>query len=321
MIDHQLMLFTGNANPALAGQIARYLKTKISEAEVGRFPEGEISVKIGRDVRGADVFLVQGTSPPSNDNIMELLIMIDALKRASAARITAVLPFYGYGRQDRKDRPRVPISAKLVANLITAAGADRVLTIDLHAAQIQGFFDIPVDHLYAAPVFIKRLKKIFPPAARKKLTIVSPDVGGITMADLFAEHFKCPLAIVDKRRVADTKIEVRNVIGDVKGRNILVIDDLISTGNSLISAIKILQEREAGEIHAAITHPLLPGKAAGNLDRSPLKTLWVSDTIPLGEEAAKSPKIKIISIAELLGEAIKRIHENTPVSILFNYSE
>lgn len=321
MIGHKLMLFTGNANPDLAQKIARNLKIRISTSAVKRFPEGEVSVRIEEHVRGADVFLIQGTSPPPNENLMELLVMIDALKRASAARITAVLPFYGYARQDRKDRPRVPITAKLVANLITAAGADRVLTIDLHAPQIQGFFDIPVDHLYAAPVFIKYLKRVLSPAVRKKLTVVSPDVGGIKIADHFAMHLKSPLAIVDKRRMEATKTEVRNVIGEVGGRDILIIDDLISTGASLVSAIQILKERGARDIQAAVTHPVLPGKAVENINRSPLKTLWVSDTIPLGKEAQASPKIKVISVADLLGKAIERIHGNKPVSILFEYSE
>lgn len=321
MRTHKVMLFSGNANPELSKKIARYLKMKLSKAKVARFPEGEISVEIQEHVRGADVFLIQGTSPPPNENMMELLVMIDALKRASAARITAVIPYYGYGRQDRKNRPGVPITAKLVANLITAAGADRVLTIDLHAAQIQGFFDIPVDHLYAAPVLIKALKKIFPAGKRKNMTIVSPDVGGLKIADYFAGDFRCPLAIVDKRRMSDTKTEVRNVIGDVDGRDILIVDDLISTGTSLATAALALRDKGAKDISAVVTHPLLPGKAVDNINNSLLKSLWVSDTIPLKEEARRSSKIKIISIADLLGEAINRIHADTPVSILFEYSE
>ena len=321
MFKKKLMLFTGNANPELAKKIARYLELRISESKVARYPEGEISVEIQEHVRGADVFLIQGTSPPTNENLMELLIMIDALKRASAARISAVLPYYGYGRQDRKNRPGVPITAKLVANLITAAGADRLLTLDLHAAQIQGFFDIPVDHLYAAPVLIKALKRIFPLAERKRMTIVSPDVGGINIADHFARAFRCPLAIVDKRRMGDTKTVVRNVIGDVAGRNILIVDDLISTGTSLANAARILQKRGAQDVYAVVTHPVLPGNAVNNINQSPINTLWVSDTIPLGEDARKSKKIKTISVASLLGEAINRIHADTPVNILFEYSE
>jgi len=321
MFKKKLMLFTGNANPELAKKIARYLELRIRESKVARYPEGEVAVEIQEHVRGADVFLIQGTSPPTNDNLMELLIMIDALKRASAARITAVLPYYGYGRQDRKNRPGVPITAKLVANLITAAGADRLLTLDLHAAQIQGFFDIPVDHLYAAPVLIKALKRIFPLSERKRMTIVSPDVGGIKIADHFARDFRCPLAIVDKRRMGDSKTVVRNVIGDVTDRNILIVDDLISTGTSLANAARILQKKGAKDVYAVVTHPVLPGNAVNNINQSPIKTLWVSDTIPLRDDARRSPKIKTISIAKLLGEAINRIHADTPVSILFEYSE
>jgi len=321
MINHKLMLFTGNSNPKLAAAIAGYLKADLSEVLVGRFPEGEVKVEIREHVRGADVFLIQGTSPPPNENLMELLIMTDALSRASAARITAVVPFFGYGRQDRKNRPGVPISAKLVANLITAAGADRLLTIDLHAAQIQGFFDIPVDHLYAAPVMVKYLKKVFSPPRRRNLTIVSPDVGGIKVADHFARDFQCPLAIVDKRRTGSERTEVQNVIGEVAGRDILIVDDMISTGGSLAGAAQILKSRGAKDIYAVITHPVLPGRAVENVKKSPLKTLWVSDTIPLSREAIECSKIKVISIADLLGEAIKRIHSDTPVSILFEYSE
>ncbi len=321
MINHKLMLFAGNSNPVLAGKIARYLNSGLSDALVDRFPEGEVAVEIHEHVRGADVFLIQGTSPPPNDNLMELLIMTDALSRASAARITAVVPFFGYGRQDRKNRPGVPITAKLVANLLTAAGADRLLTLDLHAAQIQGFFDIPVDHLYGAPVLGRHLKKIFPPARRRRLTIVSPDVGGIKVADHFARDFQCPLAIVDKRRMGNARAEIQNVIGEVAERDILIVDDMISTGGSLAAAGQILKSRGARDIYAVVTHPVLPEGAVENVERSPLKTLWVSDTIPLSPQAARSKKIKVISIADLLGEAIKRIHADTPISILFEYSE
>ncbi|MFH1039335.1 MAG: ribose-phosphate pyrophosphokinase [PVC group bacterium] len=321
MINHKLMLFAGNSNRELARKIAGYLKMTLSAARVARYPDGEVAVEIQEHVRGADVFLIQGSPPPPNENLMELLIMIDALSRASASRITAVLPFYGYGRQDRKNRPGVPITAKLVANLITAAGADRLLTIDLHAAQIQGFFDIPVDHLYAAPVLIKYLKRIFPVPKRKQMTVASPDVGGIKIADHFARDFRCPLAIVDKRRLGDARTEIQNVIGDVKGRDILIVDDLISTGTSLVGATRVLREKGARDVSAVITHPVLPGRAVENINNSPLKTLWVSDSIPLGEEALRSPKIKVISIANLLGEAINRIHLDTPVSILFEYQE
>jgi len=321
MKDHKLMLFAGNANPELARKIGRYLGTAISKSDVSRFPEGEVSVKIEKPVRGGDVFLIQGTSPPPNENLMELLVMIDALKRASAVRITAVLPFYGYGRQDRKDRPRVPITAKLVANLITAAGADRLVTIDLHAPQIQGFFDIPVDHLYAAPVFIKHISRIFPARKRTGLVVVSPDVGGIKIANHFAKHLDCPLAVVDKRRLGDRKTEVRNVIGNVKGKPILIIDDLISTGTSLVAAINTLKKMGAGEIQAAVTHAILADDAVEKIGKAPLKNLWVTDTVPLRDKARGVPWIKVLSVSELLGEAIKRIHENTPISILFDHQE
>jgi ribose-phosphate pyrophosphokinase len=321
MRNSELMLFTGNANPDLARGIARYLKTKLSQAEVSRFPEGEVSVKIEEPVRGADVFVIQGTSPPPNENLMELLIMTDALRRASATRITAVLPFYGYARQDRKDRPRVPISAKLVANLIVAAGADRLLTIDLHAAQIQGFFDIPVDHLYAAPVFLKQISRTITRTQRNNMVVVSPDVGGIKIANHFATHLGCPLAIVDKRRLGDRETVIKNVIGEVRGKEILIIDDLISTGNSLASAIRILKEKGAGTIQAAVTHLVRSSEAVKYLDDTPLKTLWVTDTIPLSGPARQWEKIKVISVSGLLGEAIKRIHEDTPISILFDHHE
>ncbi len=321
MKDHELMLFSGNANPALSDQIAGYLGMKVSASEVERFPEGEISVQIGEHVRGADVFLIQGTSPPPNENMMELLIMIDALKRASAARITAVLPFYGYARQDRKDRPRVPITAKLVANLIVAAGADRVLTIDLHTAQIQGFFDIPVDHLYGAVVFLRELEKVFPPPVRSDLVALSPDVGGIKLANHFARHLNLPLAIVDKRRKGGAVTEAFNLIGQVEDKNILIIDDLVSTATSLVKAAAILKENGAREIHAAVTHPVLAADSVAAIENSHLKTLWVTDTIPLGDKAASSSKIKVVSVAPLLGEAIRKIHEDTPISILFEHSE
>jgi len=321
MISHEMMLFTGNANPALAQKIAEYLKMEVSAAEVARFPEGEISVQIGVHVRGADIFLIQGTSPPPNENMMELLIMIDALKRASAGRITAVLPFYGYARQDRKDRPRVPITAKLVANLIVAAGADRLLTIDLHTAQIQGFFDIPVDHLYGAVVFLRNLEKVLPAARRQDLVVVSPDVGGIKLANHFARHLNRPLAIVDKRRKSDTVAEAFNLIGQVKGKDVLIIDDLVSTATSLIAAASILKDNGARDIFAAVTHPVLAGSALEKINKSVINTLWVTDTIPLNSAAGRSPKIKVVSVAPLLGEAIKKIHENTPISILFEHSE
>ncbi|HOO77452.1 MAG TPA: ribose-phosphate pyrophosphokinase [bacterium] len=321
MRNHKLMIFTGNANPGLAARIAESIGVELSPAEVGRFPEGEVRVQISEPVRGGDVFLIQGTSPPTNENLMELLVMIDALKRASATRITAVLPFYGYGRQDRKDRPRVPISAKLVANLIVAAGADRLLTIDLHAPQIQGFFDIPVDHLYAAPVFIRHFRHAFAGGALNNLVVVSPDVGGIKIAKHFAKHLDRPLAVVDKRRLGDRHTEVRNVIGEVSGSDILVIDDLVSTGTSLATAIRTLKEKGARRISVAVTHPVLAGDAVAALLDSPMDDIWVTDTIPLKEDALGSDRFHVVSVAEMLGGAIRRIHDNTPISILFDHQE
>lgn len=321
MKNHRLMLFSGNANPDLSRRIAREVGIELSPAKVGRFPEGEIAVRIEEPVRGADVFVLQGTCPPANDNLMELLVMIDALKRASAARITAVLPFYGYGRQDRKDRPRVPITAKLVANLIVAAGADRILTVDLHAPQIQGFFDIPVDHLYAAPVFIRHFRENFSPENLSNLVVVSPDVGGIKIAKHFAKHLDRPLAVVDKRRLGDRATEVRNVIGEVSGRDIMIVDDLVSTGTSLASAIGLLKEKGARKVYVTVTHPVLAASAVATLLATPLERIWVTDTIPLQEEAVRSGRFEVVSLAEMLGGAISRIHDDTPISILFDSHE
>ncbi len=321
MKNHRLMLFSGNANPDLSRRIAREVGIELSPAKVGRFPEGEIAVRIEEPVRGADVFVLQGTSPPANDNLMELLVMIDALKRASAARITAVLPFYGYGRQDRKDRPRVPITAKLVANLIVAAGADRILTVDLHAPPIQGFFDIPVDHLYAAPVFIRYFRENFSPENLSNLVVVSPDVGGIKIAKHFAKHLDRPLAVVDKRRLGDRATEVRNVIGEVAGRDIMIVDDLVSTGTSLASAIGLLKEKGAQKVYVTVTHPVLASSAVATLLATPLERIWVTDTIPIKEQAVRSGRFEVVSLAEMLGGAISRIHNDTPISILFDHNE
>ena len=321
MKDHRLMLFSGNANPELSRRIAAEVGVELSPIRVGRFPEGEVSVRIEEPVRGADVFVLQGTSPPANDNLMELLVMTDALKRASAGRITAVLPFYGYGRQDRKDRPRVPITAKLVANLIVASGADRILTVDLHAPQIQGFFDIPADHLYAAPVFIRHFKEVFSPEFIENLVVVSPDVGGIKIAKHFAKHLRRSLAIVDKHRVGDRRTEVHNVIGEVNGHDILLSDDLVSTGTSLASAIRLLKEKGARNISVAVTHAVLAGEAVDTLLASPVDTIWVTDTIPLHPAARDSDRFRVVSVAGMLGSAIQRIHDDTPISILFDHHE
>lgn len=310
----KVSVVTGNSNLGLAKDICKYLKIKLTDCFVGRFSEGETRVKINENIRGKDVFVVQPTCPPVNDNLMELLILIDALKRASAKRITAVMPYYGYARQDRKDQPRVPITAKLVANLITVAGADRVLTMDLHAGQIQGFFDIPMDHLFAVGVFVDYFQKL----GIKDLVVVSPDVGGIKMARAYAKRLSAGLAIVDKRRVSAESTEAVHILGNIKNKNILITDDLISTGSSLIEAIEILNRRGAREIRAAISHGVLCGLAIERINKCKhLKELMITDSIPL-DDSKKHPKLKVLSIAGLLGEAIKRIHNEESVSSLFD---
>ncbi|MBL7092068.1 MAG: ribose-phosphate pyrophosphokinase [Candidatus Omnitrophica bacterium] len=309
----KLAVFCGNANPNLAKDICRYLKIKLGDALVSRFNEGEICVKINENVRGKDVFLIQPTSPPPNENMMELLIMIDALKRASARRITAVLPYYGYARQDRKDQPRVPITAKLAADLITVAGASRLLTVDLHAGQIQGFFNIPVDHLYAVNVFVEYYQKL----RLENLVVVSPDVGGIKMARAYAKRFAAGLAIIDKRRLDSEKTTVMNVMGEVEGKNAIIVDDMVSTAGSLVEATQALKEQGAGDIYAAITHPVLSGPAMERIENCALKHLAVCDTIPV-EDSKLHPKIKLLTVAPLLAEAIRRIHREESVSSLFD---
>lgn len=310
----KLSVVTGNANPQLAKDICKYLKIQLTHCLVGRFSEGEIRVKIEENIRGKDVFVIQPSCPPVNENLMELLILIDALKRASANRITAVMPYYGYARQDRKDQPRVPITAKLVANLITVAGADRVLTMDLHAGQIQGFFDIPLDHLFAVGVFVDYFKKL----KLKDLVVVSPDVGGIKMARAYAKRLNAGLAIVDKRRISPEATEVVHILGDIENKNIVIVDDLISTGSSLIEAVEALNKQGAKQIRAAISHGVLCGSAIERIDKcKTLKELMITDSIPL-DDSKKHPKVKVLSIAELMGEAIKRIHNEESVSSLFD---
>lgn len=310
----KLAVFSGSAHPELAKHICKYLKVKLSDASVDRFSEGEIRVKINENVRGKDVFIVQPTSPPPNENLMELLIMIDALKRASALRITAVIPYFGYARQDRKDQPRVPITAKLVANLLTIAGANRILTMDLHAGQIQGFFDIPVDHLFAVGIFADYFSKL----KDKNLVVVSPDVGSIKMARAYAKRLSGTLAIIDKRRLSPDKAEVMHILGEVEGKDALIVDDLIATGSSLIEAAETLKKAKAKSIRAAITHGVLSGPAIGRVDKCKfLETLLITDSIPL-DDHKKHPKIKVLSVADLLGEAIKRIHNEESVSSLFD---
>jgi len=311
-LENELGLFSGRANPELANKIAKHIGVPLGKMVLSSFSDKEMYVRINENVRGKDVFLIQPTSPPANENLMELLIMIDAFQRASARRITAVISYYGYGRQDRKDEPRVPITAKLVANLVTTAGADRVLAIDLHAAQIQGFFDIKVDHLFAAPVFVD----YFISKNLKNLVILSPDMGGIRRARAYANRLDASLAVIDKRRTGANKAEVLNVVGKVKGKQILIVDDMIDTGGTLIAAVRALIKKGVQEIYVSATHPILSGSAYEMIESSSLKELVVTDTIPLKQEKAKT-KIKVLSVAPLLGEAIKRIHENRSVSSLF----
>jgi ribose-phosphate pyrophosphokinase len=309
-----LAIFTGNANPLLAQKICDQLKVPLTNILVDRFSEGEIRVEIKENIRGKDVFIIQPTSPPSNDNLMELLILIDAARRASADRITAVLPYYGYARQDRKDQPRVPITAKLVANLIVAAGASRVLTMDLHANQIQGFFDIPVDHLYAINVICE----YFVDKKLTNLVVVSPDVGGIKMARAYAKRLGASLAIVDKRRDNPEKTEVMHILGDVKGKNAVLIDDIIATAGSLIDAIEHLKQSGVKDVYAAISHGILSGDAIDRIKGCKLlKELVVTDSICL-DKSKQISNIKVVTIASLLAEAIRRIHEEESISCLFD---
>jgi len=312
-MKNHILVFSGNSNRKLALDICRKLGIKMGDASIGRFSDGEIRLKINSNVRGQDVFVIQSTSDPANDNLMELLIMIDALKRASAQRITAVLPYFGYSRQDRKDQPRVPITAKLVANLLTTAGANRVLTIDLHAGQIQGFFDIPLDNLFAVKLFMDYRKKT---KVRGELVVVSPDVGGIKTARAYAKRFNCGLAIVDKRRIDDKKAEVMHIMGDVKGKTAMIVDDMVATAGSLVEAVAAIKKAGALEVYAAITHPVLCGPAIERIRKSLLKELIVTDTIPVGKEKLIG-KVKVLSIAPLLAEAIKRIHTEESLSVLF----
>ncbi|MDP3730714.1 MAG: ribose-phosphate pyrophosphokinase [Candidatus Omnitrophota bacterium] len=310
---NHLLIFTGNSNKKLAVDICKHLKVKLGGASIDRFSDGEIRVKINENVRGHDVFVVQSTSDSANENLMELLIMIDALRRSSAQRITAVLPYFGYARQDRKDQPRVPITAKLVANLLTVAGADRILTVDLHAGQIQGFFDIPLDHLFAVKIFADYRKRM---NLKENFVVVSPDVGGIKTARAYAKRFKCGLAIVDKRRINDRQAEVMHIMGDVKGKVAVIVDDMVATAGSLVEAVDAIKKAGALEVYAAITHPVLCGPAIERISKSRLKELVVTDTIPIGKEKMIN-KIKVLSVASLLAEAIKRIHCEESLSVLF----
>jgi ribose-phosphate pyrophosphokinase len=314
MPNNELTILAGNGNPVLAGRICDYLGVALSDVGVERFPDGEISVKINEDVRGRDIYIVQPTCPPVNENLMELLVITDAARRASARRITAVMPYYGYARKDRKDEGRVPITAKLVANMIDGAGIDRVLALDLHATQIQGFFDIPLDHLFSFPV----LTRYFQEMAIEDLVVCTSDVGGVRMALAFSNWLNAGLAIVEKRRISAEEAEVGYVIGDVKGKNILLVDDMISTAGSLTNAAHILREQGAKDIYAAAAHGVLVGPAVERLADSPIKELVITDSIPLNSKAKSlGDRIRILSVSELLGEAIRRIHTNQSVSSLF----
>ena len=310
---NEIKIFAGNAHPELARDISRRLHIRLGKALVSRFPDGEVKVQIKENVRGCDVFVVQPTCRPVNENLVELLVILDALRRASAQRITAVIPYYGYARQDRKDRPRVPITAKLVADLLTSAGASRVVTLDLHASQIQGFFNIPVDHLYATPVlgvYFKNLKL-------KNIVVVSPDPGGVERARAFAKRLKAPLAIIDKRRQDDQAVVMMNVIGNVRGKTALIVDDMIDTGGTLVRSIEALLAKGAKKVYACATHPVFAGKAIEELIRSRVTEVVVTNSIPLSEEAKRYKRIHVLSVGGLLAETIRSVHQESSVSRLF----
>jgi ribose-phosphate pyrophosphokinase len=313
MLNHGPWIFTGNANPELAQKICSDLGLPLGQALVTTFSDGEIRVEIGENVRGRDVFLIQSTCPPANHNLMELLIMIDAMKRASARRITAVMPYFGYARQDRKVAPRVPITAKLMADLITTAGADRILTMDLHVGQIQGFFDIPVDNLYASPVMIPYISKNFNP----DLAIVSPDAGGVPRARAYAKRLGASLGLIDKRRDAPGKAQAMNLIGEVLGKEVVILDDIIDTAGTLSEAAKVVMQNGARNISACCTHAVLSGPAVSRIQNSELNRLVVTDTIPLSEPAKTCPKIVQLSVSHLLARAVLGIHREDSISSIF----
>ncbi len=310
---HDLKLFAGRSNPRLAQKIASRIGVSLGSCKIENFSDGEIWVKYTENIRGCDVFIIQTTAPPA-DNLMELLIMVDAARRASARKVTAVIPYFGYARQDRKDQPRVAVTAKLVANLLTAAGLDRVITMDLHAPQIQGFFDIPVDHLYSSALYVTFfLRKKIP-----DLTVVSPDVGGIKMARAFAKRLGADLILIDKRRPKPNEAEVMNIIGEVKGRNILIVDDLIDTAGTFCSAAEALRVAGAGKIYGACTHPLLSGRALQRIEGSAVSKVFVTDTIPITSRISGTGKIEVLSVAKIFGDAIKRGFKNQSISSLFD---
>ena len=308
-----ISIFAGNSNPALANKICDYLNLSLGNAQVKTFSDGELQIEIDENVRSKDVFVIQSTCAPVNDNLVELLLMIDALKRSSARRITAVMPYFGYARQDKKVAPRVPISAKLVADMVTVAGANRVITMDLHAGQIQGFFDIPVDNIFAAPLLIEYIRNNF----NDNLAIVSPDAGGVERARAFAKRLNADLAIIDKRRSAPNQAKAMAVIGDVKGKVVVVLDDMVDTAGTLTEAVHALKEEGAREIHACCAHAVLSGPAIERIVKSEIKNLVVTDTIPLNKNAAACGKIVVISISELVGEAIIRSYRGDSVTSLF----
>ena len=310
---HRIKLFTGSSNPELARRIAKHLDIDLGKADIGTFSDGEVMVEIRESVRGSDCFVVQSTCSPANTHVMELLIMLDALRRSSVARITAVIPYYGYARQDRKVRPRVPITAKLVADLISASGTDRVLCIDLHAGQIQGFFNLPVDNVYATPVLLQEIHARY----NGPLTIISPDAGGVERARAYAKRLDADLAIIDKRREGANVAEVMNIVGDVKGRDCVMVDDMADTAGTLTEGARALSAEGANSVSAVITHPVLSGPAVERIAESPLKELVVTDTIPLSTAAKDCEKLKVVSIAPLLAEAIRRINNEESVSSLF----
>ncbi len=318
MVSHsfnygELKIFSGRAHPALAQEICAYLGLPLGHLTLYNFSDGEDYCQIDENVRGADVFVVQPTCSPVNDHVMELLILLDAFRRSSASRITAVLPYFGYARQDKKDKPRVPIAAKLMADLLTAAGADRILTMDLHAAQIQGFFNIPVDHLFAAPVILDAIRKL----SLDDLVIVSPDVGGMTRARAIAKRLEASLAVIDKRRTGKNETEILNVVGDVNGRDALILDDIVDTAGTLVQAEAALREGGAKRTYAAAVHGVFSGPALDRIEGSGLETLLVTNTIPVEPALARCPRIRPLSVAPLLGEAIQRIHDGASVSSLF----
>lgn len=312
-MDGRTVVFSGRGNPDLAHKIADNLGIRLGAIKLVNFSDGENYCQILENVRGRDVFVIQPTCAPVNDNLMELLLILDALKRASAQRVNAVIPYYGYARQDRKDKPRVPITARLVADLLEAAGIERIICVDVHAAQIQGFFNAPVDHLFAAPVLIQHIANL----GLKNLTVVSPDAGGVERARAYAKRLGAQLAIVDKRREVANVAEVMNVIGDVKKRNCVIVDDIIDTAGTLCETVNALYEHGAKRVHAACTHPVLSGPAVDRLNKSKIAKVFVTDTIPIGDKAKRCPKIEVLSVAPILAEAIRRIHDEASVSSLF----